>query len=140
MVLILFLQACDSQANHELSHNLEESNPTAHPLDENPLFPVLTAFHYPKNEQRNPFKAKTIKQSATLFPLNALRYVGYLKQGEEVWGLLSQPDGEVIRVRQNDYVAQNRGQIIQLDDTSLLIKEKNQQKTIRLYLLSEGQE
>jgi len=53
------------------------------------------------------------------FPLDALRMVGTLKQGDRVWGLIRIPDGAIHRVLVGDYMGQNYGQITAITETGI---------------------
>lgn len=57
------------------------------------------------------------------YPLDSLRFVGILKEGNVVWGLISLPNGEIVRVRPGDYMGQNYGKIMQITNTTLKLEE-----------------
>jgi type IV pilus assembly protein PilP len=133
------LVACSSTANDELSRYINEIKARgAKPVEPIPEFVPLEKFVYPEQDaRRSPFKQKeVIKQSDQLapntnrpkqpleqFPLDALKFVGILKQNSLVWGLISQPNGEIARVKIGDYMGQNFGKIISINDTTLRIEE-----------------
>jgi type IV pilus assembly protein PilP len=139
-IMVLFaLTACESQKDQDLAHymdRIKEKSPR--PLTPIPAFIPLEKFVYPENDvRRSPFKQKAVikeddklapntkrpRQLLEQFPLDALKFVGVLKQGSDVWGLISQPGGEVDRVKIGDYMGQNYGKITNISDTSLTLEE-----------------
>ncbi len=57
------------------------------------------------------------------FPLDTLRMVGTLEQQETVWALIRTPDGTIQRVTVGNYMGQNNGEIMQIFETSVTLKE-----------------
>lgn len=57
------------------------------------------------------------------FPLDSLRMVGTLERQGRLWGLIRTPDGTIQRVTQGNYMGQNHGKIIQLDETGITLRE-----------------
>lgn len=135
----LFLTACTSSADDELSKYINEvKSRSGRPIEPIPEFIPLEKFVYPEMDtRRSPFKQKEVvkvddklapntnrpKQPLEYFPLDALKFVGILKQGATVWGLVTQPSGEVSRVKIGDYMGQNFGKIISISETSIKIEE-----------------
>ncbi|MBY0440139.1 MAG: pilus assembly protein PilP, partial [Burkholderiales bacterium] len=66
------------------------------------------------NRRREPLEA---------FPLDNLKRVGSLQQGKAMFALIRTPDNNLFRVRQNNYIGQNFGLIIQVDETGMKLKE-----------------
>lgn len=66
------------------------------------------------NRRREPLEA---------FPLDNLKMVGSLQQGKNLFALVRTPDNNLFRVRQNNYMGQNFGLIIEVDETGLKLKE-----------------
>lgn len=136
---IVTLAACSSSADDELSSYIFDVKARkATPITPIPKFQRIEKFVYPENDmRRSPFKHKNIAQSEDKsapninrsrepleqFPLDALKFVGILKQGALVWGLISQPGGEIIRVRVGNYMGKDFGKIISINDTSLKLEE-----------------
>ena len=58
--------------------------------------------------------AGRIKEELERHPLDALRMVGTLEQGTDVWGVILGRDGTVYRVQIGNYMGQNYGKIIAL--------------------------
>jgi len=66
------------------------------------------------------------------YPLDSLKFVNTLNQGEVVWAVLLTPDSEVLRVRTGDYIEGNMSQIVDIKETYILIQAstKNPSGTI----------
>lgn len=139
VIMIVTLAACSSTEDMELSRYIYDIKARkATPIDPIPDFVSIEKFLYPENDmRRSPFKKKEVpkvddrlapntnrpKQPLEQFPLDALKFVGILKQDSTIWGLISQPDGSIARVRVGDYMGQNFGKIISISDTSLKLEE-----------------
>ncbi len=105
-----------------------EPIPEPHPIEK---------FVYPEvDSRRSPFKpiveqeqdtfapnSKRPKQPLEHFPLDALKFVGILKQGNLIWALIAQPERLVSRVKLGDYMGQNYGQVIDIKDKTILLEE-----------------
>lgn len=125
--------------NSELRRYMHEvKTRPAKPIEPIPVFESLPKFVYPEEEKRrSPFKpiiaeqqedrlAPNIdrpKQPLEAFPLDALKFVGILKEGTTVWGLISQPGGLISRVRPGDYMGKNYGQIVRISETAIELEE-----------------
>ncbi|MFC3908430.1 pilus assembly protein PilP [Legionella dresdenensis] len=160
IILTACLSACVSEADLELSRYINEiKQRKARPIEPIPEFLPLPKFSYPENDnRRSPFKQKEKKKAADqqapntkrpkqpleMFPLDSLKFVGVLKQGAMIWALVSQPGGEVVRVRPGEYMGQNYGKIIQIKDTVIKLEESVQaegkwQKRITTININTGQ-
>ena len=161
ILLLLSLTACGPSEDTELRKYIDEikARPPK-PIEPIPEFKVPARFVYPEDiQRRSPFKpiavAEKVEQSAPntnrpkqpleAFPLDALKFVGILKEGSVVWGLISQPNGLVSRVKRGDYLGQNFGQILSIQDTGIKLEEtlqiagKWEKKVITLTLSSPNQ-
>jgi type IV pilus assembly protein PilP len=136
----LFLCACSSSED-ELSryiHAVKSRPPSPRTIEPIPEFKPLAKFSFPANEKRrSPFKAiqrqgqidinspnmNRPKQPLEAFPLDALKFVGILKQGNSIWALISQPGGLVTRARVGDYMGKNFGQITHIKENKINIEE-----------------
>ena len=136
----LSLAACSSSADDELSRYIFDvkARTAAPPVPPIPNFVPIENFVYPENDtRRNPFKHRDVKadddkeapnvnrprEPLEQFPLDALKFVGVLKQGSLVWGLISLPTGEIVRVRNGNYMGKDFGKIISIGNTSLKLEE-----------------
>lgn len=57
------------------------------------------------------------------FSLDSLVFVGHLEKDGVLWGLIAAPDSSVYKVKEGNYLGQNYGQIQQITETQILIKE-----------------
>ena len=90
------------------------------------------------NRRREPLEA---------FPLESLRMVGTLEQKKEVFALVKAPDNTLYRVKPGNYVGQNFGRILAINEASIKLKEIVQdsggnweEKEQVLLLQEEGQQ
>ena len=138
VLLSLVLVACSSSEDTELSSYINNIKlRPAKPIEQIPEFKPLPTFIYPEEDnRRSPFKPRVVTQAETFspnekrpkqpleaFPLDALKFVGTLRQGSVIWGLIKQPDGLVSRVKAGDYMGQNYGQITSIQAKIIKIEE-----------------
>lgn len=132
------------------------------PIQPLPTFAPVPMFQYPETaNRRDPFKQPQVlkkvdysapnpnrrKQPLEAFPLDALHFVGILKQANLIWGLIAQPNGTVTKVKVGDYMGQNYGRILLINESSIKLQEliKNQGKwekqfiTLNLNVGKEGE-
>jgi type IV pilus assembly protein PilP len=151
---VLLLASCggdDTDLNNYI--NRIKSRPGA-PIEPIPEFKPLPKFIYPEDtKRRSPFKPvvdqqsdnfapniKRPKQPLEAFPLDALKFVGILKNGPIVWALISQPGGLVSRVKAGDFIGQNYGQVMLIKEKYIRLQEtiqvsgKWEKKLIRINL------
>ncbi|MBI5658940.1 MAG: pilus assembly protein PilP [Nitrosomonadales bacterium] len=57
------------------------------------------------------------------FPLESLKMVGFLHQGKVGHAIIRSPDSKLHRIRAGNYLGQNFGQITEISDTEVTIKE-----------------
>ncbi|HEX5340601.1 MAG TPA: pilus assembly protein PilP [Gammaproteobacteria bacterium] len=57
------------------------------------------------------------------FPLDALKMLGTLTEDRTLWALIRDGDGIVHRVKTGNYMGQNFGKIISIDDSGLTLHE-----------------
>lgn len=120
-----------------------------------PEFAPLAKFQYPEDiARRSPFlpiekKKKTDEQAPNQnrpkdplesFPLDALKFVGILREGRMTWALIRLPDDKIARVRVGEYMGQNFGVVLSIKDNLIKLQEtvqvagKWQKKTTLLRL------
>lgn len=102
-----------------------------------PQFKSLPDYKYPEAEiRRNPFKPedKTTdsgdapvqnrpKQLLEALPLETLKFVGTLKCGVTVWALIQQPDGIIARIEAGEYMGQDAGRVLVVEDKLVKLEE-----------------
>lgn len=136
---MVWLTGCGSSEEDDLDeyiHQIKSKPPM--PIGPMPSIESIPKFTYPENdERRNPFKplpvankmdisapnTNRLKQPLEAFPLDALKFVGILKQGTVIWALIKQPSGLVSRVKNGNFMGQNYGELIQINDNALDIEE-----------------
>jgi len=64
-----------------------------------------------------------IREELEYFPLDSLRMVGTLEMREDIWALITAPDGAVHRIRSGNYVGKNYGKVILVADDRLELLE-----------------
>jgi type IV pilus assembly protein PilP len=72
---------------------------------------------------------KRPKEPLEAFPLESLKFVGFLQQGKTSLALISAPDKTVYRVRVGNYIGQNYGLVTGLNRDEVTVKEKVQDGT-----------
>jgi type IV pilus assembly protein PilP len=137
-ILISLLSACSGDNADLMKYIRDVKSRPGRPIDPIPQFSPLPIFKFPEDEnRRNPFKPidiktkndgdapdkKRPKQPLEAFPLDALKFVGILKQDNEIWALIKQPDNQVSRVKVGNYMGQNYGRIISIKDDLIKIEE-----------------
>ena len=104
-----------------------------------PQFKPYESFTYSAYDLRDPFEASIDvedeeekppgpdesrpKQTLEAFPLDTLRMVGVLEQGENLWGLIEDPKKVVHRVQVGNYMGQNEGAITGIDEGEIFLVE-----------------
>lgn len=107
-----------------------------------PQFKPYESFTYSAGDLRDPFEASVeieeqTQASASLltpdrsrprqpleaFPLDTLRMVGVLEQGDNHWGLVEDPKKVVHRVKLGNYLGQNEGRIVSITETDITLVE-----------------
>ncbi len=72
------------------------------------------ALQPPANHRKGPLEA---------FPLENLKMVGTLQQHKSVYALIKTPDNNLYRVKTGDFMGQNFGRIIDINESALKLKE-----------------
>lgn len=57
------------------------------------------------------------------FPLESLKMVGFLHQGKASYGIIRSPDNKLHRIKAGNYLGQNFGQVTEISDTEIKIRE-----------------
>lgn len=72
---------------------------------------------------------KRHKEALEEYPLDGLKMVGYLYQNNVGHAVIRSPDNKLHLVKVGNYIGQNYGQIIEISETEVRIKEKIQDGT-----------
>ena len=137
-VSAITLNAC-SQNNDDLTQFIETTKSkhlgSVQPL---PQFTPYQNFAYSASDLRDPFEqafeaevdedseesglrpdSQRPKEPLESFPLDTLRMVGILVQNDVTWGLVKDPNNVVHRIQTGNYVGQNEGQIIAVNEQQI---------------------
>jgi type IV pilus assembly protein PilP len=107
-----------------------------------PQFKPYESFSYSAVDLRDPFMAemnleeddntKTSllnpdstrpRQPLEVFPLDTLSMVGLLEQNENLWGLIKDPQNIVHRIQVGNYMGQNEGRVIAINESAIHLIE-----------------
>ncbi len=140
---LLFLAACSGQQHGDLVDYVKKvkARPGA-PIKPLPEVKPYETFAYVDEDRRDPFsqyieEIRTAEQQDSgirpdiqrkrealeEFPLDSLKYVGTLEKKGIVWALVSAPDSTVYRVQVGNYIGTNYGQILEITETEIKLKE-----------------
>ena len=136
-LIALLCTACTGD-NSDLSSYINDvkSRPVT-PIEAIPKFAPLPIFKFPENDdRRSPFKPvevkkmdqyapdqKRLKQALEAYPLDGLKFVGILKQGNELWALILDPEKKVVPVKVGNYMGLNFGKIISIKSNEIKLEE-----------------
>jgi type IV pilus assembly protein PilP len=141
VVSSVMLSAC-SQGVDDLYTYIDQAK-SAHVGSVKPIpqFKPYESFTYSATDLRDPFEAaidideeedkddllspdKTRpRQPLEAFPLDTLRMVGVLEQGDNLWGLIEDPKQVVHRVKVGNYMGQNEGAITGITEGEIFLVE-----------------
>jgi len=139
LVLCILLSAC-SGPDDDLERYIHKIKmKKTRPIESIPEIAEPEKYKYPENlKRRSPFKPivkrdpgqdalapdqNRPKMPLEKFPLDALKFVGTLKDGSMKWGLIAEPGGRIVRVKPGDYMGENYGKILQISDDALVLQE-----------------
>jgi len=107
-----------------------------------PQFKPYESFSYSAGDLRDPFvanvdldKDETTKSSLLnpdstrprepleVFPLDTLSMVGILEQNDQLWGLIKDPQNLVHRVQVGNYMGQNEGRVLEINESAIYLVE-----------------
>ncbi len=141
---VLFLAGCTDRNMQDLEDFVAEVKarpPT--PIDPIPQIRQAETFLYIGDDRRNPFvptqeiadvleqpreegprpDPNRRKEELEFFPLDSLKMVGTLDRDGQVWGLVRTPDGTIHRVKTGNYLGQNDGRIVGIEEERIHIVE-----------------
>lgn len=140
--LSLLLAACSGNNDDLVRYINEVKHRKTRDIEPIPSFAPLPTFKFPDNgNRRNPFKPMTekkpemdvnapdqnrSKEPLEAYPLDALKFVGTLRQGNEIWALIKLPSSDITHVRIGNYMGQNYGRIVSIKNNSIQLMETTQ--------------
>lgn len=139
--LLLSLSGCHDDTS-DLSHYIAKVKARAPaPIEPIPEVKPYVRFIYPGHEL-SPFDPKILApdkngqpESGVMpdanrvpeflegFPLDSLRMVGTVYQGNDLWALIRIPDGTIHRVRAGNYLGKNHGKITKVEEMRVTLQE-----------------
>jgi type IV pilus assembly protein PilP len=140
-VTLFLLTSCTGDNSDLMNYIQEIKSRPGGAIEAIPKFAPLPVFKFPENDsRRSPFKpaeAKKItdefapdqnrpKQPLEAYPLDALKFVGILQQGSQIWGLILQPDKKVVPIKVGSYMGQNYGRVLSIKNTEVKLEESVQ--------------
>jgi type IV pilus assembly protein PilP len=140
---LLVLAGCADSAEQELKDFIASADKNAK-RSIPPLPPVQTyaPVSYTGFDLPDPFKPRTLtpikagsgvnapdlnrrKEALEGFPLESLKMVGTLQQQKETFGLVK-GETTIYRVKTGNYIGQNFGRVVEINDTEIKVKEQIQ--------------
>ena len=145
-ILIISLSGCTNPDVGDLEQFVEEVRSSQKgQIDPLPQFKPFETYSYSAGLMRDPFSvwrdpaesqqatrsngkglqpdSTRRKEALESFPLDSLRMVGTLSRTDGHWVIIRAPDGLVHRVKEGNYVGQNHGKIVALNDNRIDLKE-----------------
>ena len=135
----LFLLGCSGGEHRDLQEFLKEAEATTpRKIEPLPEVKVYTSFEYAAYDLPDPFKPRKLspakgdsglqpdlnrrREALEAYPLESLKMVGTLQQQKEIYALVK-ADSTVYRVKKGNYIGQNFGQITDINETEIKLKE-----------------
>ncbi len=140
------LSSCSSDNQDLLDTFQQVKSRKGRPIAKMPDFKFVPKYVYPSHlKRRDPFfkyrkasgslgnkkkldvnapNVKRQKQALEQFKLKDLRMVGFLQKNGSVWGLISTPDEQVLKITIGNYLGENYGKVRSISDNKLRITEK----------------
>ena len=136
VIFIISLSACAGDKSDLIQYiNNIKSRPGT-PIEPLPKFLPLPVFKFPEHDpRRSPFKSMEIKkeqfapdqkrkkQPLEAYPLDALKFVGTLKEQDQLWALITDPEKKVVPVKVGNYMGHNFGRIISIKSNEIKLEE-----------------
>ena len=141
LVVCATLAACGGEEHGDLRQFVKESENL--PRGRIPPLPEVRPYepvNYAAFDLTDPFKPRKIeppkgaagslapdmnrrREPLEAFPLESLRMVGTLEQKKEVFALVKAPDNTLYRVKRGNYLGQNFGRILDINESQIKLKE-----------------
>ena len=140
----VLLAACGSKSYQDLDEYMaDKKSRPAGLIKPIPAFKAYKAFTYSAAALRSPFErpievteitrlrmASTVspdenraKEYLEQFNIDSLVMVGTLQQGDVLWALLEDSEGGVHRVKKDNYMGRNHGQVVEASETYISVIE-----------------
>jgi type IV pilus assembly protein PilP len=143
LVVVAMLSACGGGTQDLEEYVAKVKQREAAPIEPLPEIKQVATYAYEPGDRRDPFvmdirgedlaqptPVGTIapdplrhKEELEQYTLDSLRMVGTLAQAGANWALVRSPEGVVHKVRVGNYMGQNHGQVIRIDEGQIQITE-----------------
>lgn len=143
--LCLFMFACANEKDNLRQYLLQIKNRNEGEIEPTSIIPPLPHFSFAKQENHlSPFNhayvgelkdMKRCKHPLEAYSLDALKFVGTLKQSKKIWALIQLPNLELSRIRVGDYMGKNNGRVMSINQNRILLIE--QKTTLKIHLYKE---
>jgi type IV pilus assembly protein PilP len=146
LLLLPLISACNQPDNRDLHAYIAEVK-AARPGRIAPLpeFKAYETYNYSAGQLRSPFAPivevvapppasdgvvqslqpdlNRNRESLEAYPLDTLRYVGSFARDNNHWAIITSPDMLVHRVEVGNYLGSNYGKIVQINETTIQLRE-----------------
>ena len=140
-VTAIALSGCAQSTDDVYAYIEQAKSATVGSVPPLPQFKPYESFAYSAAELRDPFVAtlpeeeeesdKNIlspdktrpRQPLEAFPLDTLRMVGVLEQGDNMWRLIEDPKQVVHRIKVGNYMGQNEGHVTGISESEIFLVE-----------------
>jgi type IV pilus assembly protein PilP len=143
-VVAIFVSACSSEPNEDLRQWVKESDDkVTQQIEPLPEVAPYEGFTYAGDDLFEPFKQRKVidpnkkdgtnkgpdlerrKELLESYPLDQLTFVGTMEQSKTNYALIK-ADNTIHRVKAGNYLGQNFGRIVAINETEVLLKESIQ--------------
>lgn len=143
--ILVFITACADSSISDLQNYVSDVKSKKGHIDPIPEFKPIEMFVYKSDGAKDPFKtwksevvpvstaaadnsgprptADRVKEELEAFPLDTLRMMGILELKGTRWALVKASDGIVYRVKKGNYMGQNHGKILDVEDDKVVLRE-----------------
>ncbi len=138
--LCVLMTACQGGKGDDLDKFIEESGKTMRPkVDPLPeVKPYVPMEYNADGSLTNPFRAKkTLSEGAgklqpnmnrpreplESYPLESLKFVGSIEKSQLKYALIKTPDNSVQQVKVGNYLGQNFGMVVEINENGVALKE-----------------
>jgi len=140
LLLAFLLAACERDEFADLKTFMAQAGQDGqHSLEPLPQLKQMEDFQYQPGEFPDPFKPRSMKPTQGAggiqpdlnrqkeflegFPLDALRMVGTLQKGGQLYALIKTPDGSVNSVKKGNHIGQNYGLVVGITESGVELRE-----------------
>jgi type IV pilus assembly protein PilP len=144
LIAAILLTGCSAEPNEDLKQWVKESEQqVSQKIEPLPDVAPYHAFTYAAEEMFEPFKPRKLidqkkvdsankgpdlnrrKELLELYPLDQLKFVGTMEKAKTAYALI-RADKTVHRVKAGNFLGQNFGQIVTINETEVTLKESIQ--------------